>query len=195
MSFGAPVELFTARYGYTALNAALVQADLGVFAGIEIGGSDETPVKDITLFIPINSAFEDISSVLATANQSTLQDVLSYHLIQDNIIFSPSITNTTVATVQGGELAFTVTDEGDVFVNNAKVILPNVLLYEGVAHIIDRYVIVVLSCFQNAPLTIFIASWIPTPTSKDLKLRRPLQSPNALPLRVRHQAPPYLSLR
>ena len=81
--------------------------------------------------------------MLATADQSTLQEVLKYHVIQDNIIFSPSITNTTVATIQGGDLAFSVTDNGSVFVNNAKVILPNVLLYEGVAHIIDRYVVAI----------------------------------------------------
>jgi uncharacterized surface protein with fasciclin (FAS1) repeats len=139
MSFGAPLLLWTARYGYTALNAALVEADLGVFAGNEISGSDETPATDITLFIPTNMAFEEISSVLAASNLSTIQEVLSYHLIQDNIIFSPSLSNTTVATVQGQELTITVTDDGTIFVNNAKVVLPNVILYEGVAHVIDRY--------------------------------------------------------
>lgn len=138
MSFGVPALLFLARYGYIGVDAALVQADLGVFAGVEISGSDETPAKDVTFFVPTNMALEEISSVLAIANQSTLQDVLSYHLIQDNIIFSPSLSNTSVTTAQGKDLTITVTDDGDVFVNNAKVILPNVLLYEGVAHIIDK---------------------------------------------------------
>jgi uncharacterized surface protein with fasciclin (FAS1) repeats len=138
ISFGVPALLFLGRYGYNGLNAALIESDLGVFAGNDISSSDETPVTDVTFFIPTDLALEEISSVLATANQSTLQSVLSYHLIQDNIIFSPSLSNTTVPTVGGQDLTITVADDGSVFVNQAKVILPNVILYEGVAHIIDR---------------------------------------------------------
>jgi uncharacterized surface protein with fasciclin (FAS1) repeats len=66
--------------------------------------------------------------------------VIKYHVVQDNIVFSPSITNTSLTSAQGGELTLSVTEEGAIFVNNAKVILPNVILYEGVAHIVDRYV-------------------------------------------------------
>ena len=115
-------------------------SNLSVFSGIEISSSSESPLTDVTVFIPMDQALEEIGSVLAAANQSTLQEVLKYHVIQNNIIFSPSISNTTAATVQGGDLTFSVTDDGSVFVNNAKVVLPNILLYEGVAHVIDRCV-------------------------------------------------------
>ena len=160
MSFGVPTLLYLARYGYTAVNAALEASNLDVFAGVEINYASQTPVSDITFFIPTDMAFEEISSVLATADQSTLQSVLSYHLISDNIIFSPSLSNTTVATIGGQELTITVTEDGSVFVNNAKVILPNVILYEGVGHIIDRYVLGYNRNLAVLLLTVFAASSI-----------------------------------
>lgn len=78
--------------------------------------------------------------MLAGADISTIQEVLKYHVVQDNILFSPQLTNTSVTSLQGGQLQVTVGNDGSIFVNNAKVVLPNVILYEGVAHIIDRRV-------------------------------------------------------
>lgn len=140
LSFGVPFLLFLARYGYTGLNAAYQASNLSLFSGIEINSASESPITDATIFIPIDEALRSIGSVLSTANQSTLQDVIKHHVIQDSIIFSPSVTNITAVSAQGQDLTFSVTDNGTIFVNNAKVILPNVILYEGVAHIIDRYV-------------------------------------------------------
>lgn len=158
MSFGAPLTLFLSRYGYEDLNAALVASNLTLFSGEEINSASESPIADVTIFVPLNVAFEAIGSVLTGGNQSTLQEVLTYHVIQDNIIFSPSISNTTVATVQGGNVTLSVTNNGSVFVNNAKVVLPNVLLYEGVAHIIDRCDFPMAFCCNS--LTEYAVFWI-----------------------------------
>ena len=49
------------------------------------------------------------------------------------------LSNTTVEAYSGGELTVTVVDD-TIFVNDAKVIIPNILLSNGVAHVIDRYV-------------------------------------------------------
>lgn len=53
-----------------------------------------------------------------------------------NVLFSTEVTNTTVTASNGGTLTLTVIDD-DIFVNGAKVILPNVLMSDGVAHVID----------------------------------------------------------
>ena len=140
LSFGVPLTLFLARYGYTTLNQALIASNLSLFSGIEINSASQSSVTDVTVFIPINEALQAIGSVLAGADQATLQEVLKYHVIPNNVIFSPSISNTTVTSAQGEDLTFSVTNNGSVFVNNAKVILPNIILYEGIAHIVDRYV-------------------------------------------------------
>ena len=84
-----------------------------------------------------STAFEAIGSVLAGADPTTLADVLEYDLIPNNMIFSLSISNISAASQQGGELQFTVLDDSTIFVNDAKVILPNILLSNGVGHVID----------------------------------------------------------
>lgn len=46
---------------------------------------------------------------------------------------------TTLTALNGGNLTVTIVD-GDVFVNSAKVVTPNVLVANGVVHVIDKYV-------------------------------------------------------
>lgn len=140
LSFGAPLQLFTYRAGYTALNAALEAAKLNINFGLT--GADVTTVNvsDYTVFVPTNDAFNAIGSVLTSANTSTLQSVLAHHIIPNNVIFSPSLGNITVKSLQGTELTFTVLPDGSAWVNNAKIVFPNTILFDGVAHVIDRFV-------------------------------------------------------
>lgn len=93
-------------------------------------------VENLTIFAPNNDAFKAIGSAFANASQETLQTVLQYHAIAGSVVFSPQITNTSVQTLQGNNINLTVID-GTVFVNSAKVVLPNVILSNGVLHVID----------------------------------------------------------
>ena len=88
--------------------------------------------------MPTNEAFENIGSVLASADQATLQTVLKHHIIPDNVIFSPSLGNVTVKSMAGADLVFTVLPDGSAFVNGAKITFVNTILYNGVAHVIDK---------------------------------------------------------
>lgn len=94
-------------------------------------------LTDLTVFVPDNAAFENIANIVAAADVATVDAVIGYYILDTNIVFSPSIGNTTVTTVQGGQLTLTVLDDGTIFVNNAKVIFPNIISTTGVAHIID----------------------------------------------------------
>ncbi|KAL0939233.1 beta-ig-h3 fasciclin [Colletotrichum truncatum] len=137
MSFGAPFQLFTFRAGYLAMNAALEAAHLN-FAFGETGADVQgLNISDYTIFVPTDEAFESIGSVLQTADIETLQEVLRYHIIPNNVIFSPSLGNVTVKSLQGTDLTFTVLPDGSAWVNNARITFPNTILYNGIAHVID----------------------------------------------------------
>ncbi|UQC91529.1 uncharacterized protein CLUP02_17065 [Colletotrichum lupini] len=137
LSFGAPFQLFTFRAGYLAMNAALEAAHLN-FAFGETGADEQgLNISDYTIVVPTDEAFKSIGSVLETASLETLQEVLRYHIIPNNVIFSPSLGNVTVPSLQGTNLTFTVLPDGSAWVNNARITFPNTILFNGVAHVID----------------------------------------------------------
>ncbi|KAL6709841.1 hypothetical protein ACN47E_000626 [Coniothyrium glycines] len=94
-------------------------------------------IPDITVFVPVDAAFVAAASAFEGASLDTLRSVLTYHVIQGSVVFASAITNTSVPSVQGNELTLTVGADGTVYVDTARVILPNVVLSNGVAHFID----------------------------------------------------------
>ncbi|KAG9746240.1 FAS1 domain-containing protein, partial [Aureobasidium melanogenum] len=137
LSLGPPLQLFTYRAGYRAMNAALEAADLGFDVGLSGPDQKGLNISDFTIFIPTDAAFDSIGSVLESADLETLQEVLKFHIIPNNVIFSPSLGNVTVPSLQGDNLTFTVLPDGSAWVNNAKITFPNTILFNCVAHIID----------------------------------------------------------
>lgn len=91
-------------------------------------------MQDITVFVPIDEAFESIASVLDSVD---LESFLSYHFLNGSIVFSPSLGDVSSPSLQGTNLTFSVFDYGTIFVNDAKIIFPNVMISSGVAHIVD----------------------------------------------------------
>ncbi|TDZ62065.1 Fasciclin-like arabinogalactan protein [Colletotrichum trifolii] len=112
LSFGAPFQLFTFRAGYLAMNAALEAAHLGFAVGETGADVQGLNISDYTIFVPTDEAFKSIGSVLESADLETLQEVLRYHIIPNNVIFSPSLGNVTVPSLQGSNLTFTVLADG-----------------------------------------------------------------------------------
>ncbi|KAH6657523.1 FAS1 domain-containing protein [Truncatella angustata] len=137
LAFGAPLQLFTFRSGYLAMNAALEAAQLNFALGETGADVQGLNISDYTIFVPTDAAFKSIGSVLESADTETLQEVLRYHIIPNNVIFSPSLGNVTVPSLQGTNLTFTVLPDGSAWVNNAKITFPNTILYNGIAHVID----------------------------------------------------------
>lgn len=91
----------------------------------------------MTVFIPTNAAFESISSTTATLTQAQLQDVLTLHVLNNAVVYSPSIPSgtTSLPTVNGEDV--TIVNNGTILIDQATVIAPNVVLRNGVAHVID----------------------------------------------------------
>ncbi|KAK2935408.1 hypothetical protein FoTM2_003350 [Fusarium oxysporum f. sp. vasinfectum] len=137
LSFGAPLQLFTRRDNLLNFNAALNAADLPYnFGNLDRVSSTLVNISDFTVFIPNDPAFEAIGSVLEGADLKTLQEVLKYHIV-DDVLFSTDLANVSVPSLQGADLTFTVAEDGSAWVNGAKILFTNVLLFNGVAHVID----------------------------------------------------------
>jgi uncharacterized surface protein with fasciclin (FAS1) repeats len=61
-------------------------------------------------------------------------------VVNGTVGYSSGLTSGAIKTLNGGSVAVVVGDDGSVTVNGAKVITPNVLVANGVVHVIDRYV-------------------------------------------------------
>jgi uncharacterized surface protein with fasciclin (FAS1) repeats len=90
---------------------------------------------DITYFIPNNGAFAMQDS---TNSYATIEKLLLGHLIPNFAGYLPTLSDGATYRSQGGS-QFTLSIRGnDYYVNNAKIVLPNVVLENGVAHVIDQ---------------------------------------------------------
>ncbi|KAL5610961.1 hypothetical protein FOBRF1_007078 [Fusarium oxysporum] len=92
--------------------------------------------RNITVFAPSNSAFAKISSIVANFSESELAKVMEYHVIDGTVGYSSLLKNGTLKTAAGEKVNIKV-DNGTVWVNAAKVIVPDVLIANGVVHVID----------------------------------------------------------
>ena len=99
-----------------------------------------------TVFAPTNAAFSalpagTVDSLLLPENQAQLQSVLTYHVLPGAVTSDQIIGRRFSAqTVQGGSVTIdgNVGKVGNVRVNNANVIIPDIIASNGVIHAIDR---------------------------------------------------------
>ncbi|POS76184.1 beta-Ig-H3/fasciclin [Diaporthe helianthi] len=121
-------------------------------------------VSDVTIFAPSNKAFENIGSAAESASVMDLSTILSYHVLHggDMAMFStnllmgssamepmPSMANMPMrrqamestpmkfATLQGGDVNVRM-ENGKVFVNSAQVTTADIIVSNGVIHLIDK---------------------------------------------------------
>jgi uncharacterized surface protein with fasciclin (FAS1) repeats len=121
-------ETLTAA-GLSSLRGALNQTNL-------LDTVNSTP--NITIFAPNNAALQAIGGGLANLTPDQITDVLTYHaVVAATPGYSSGLRNGTVLkALNGKDLTITI-NGGRVFVNNARVITPDVLIANGVVHVID----------------------------------------------------------
>ena len=109
-------------------------------------GLDETLSNPgaFTLFAPTDAAFAllpagALNALLADPN-GALVDVLLYHALQGTVLSTDLSDGMMAATLQGSDITVTINANG-VFINNAQVILADVMADNGVVHIIDAVLI------------------------------------------------------
>ncbi|KAH9822843.1 TGF beta induced protein ig-h3 precursor [Teratosphaeria destructans] len=107
---------------------------------------------DLTIFAPTNAAFEAIGSGLANLSTADLTSILEYHVLNGTVAYSSLLSNTTVTTLAGGTLTVTIED-GAVFVNAARVVNADILLSNGVLHVLDSVLNPNNTAVRNATAT------------------------------------------
>ncbi|PNS14719.1 hypothetical protein CAC42_1741 [Sphaceloma murrayae] len=129
LTLPANITVTATSAGLSSLAGALIQTELL---------DDVSDLDNITVFAPSNAAFQNIASVLSNATRETISSVLTYHVINSSVIFSTDLADgVQVPTLNGGSV--TINQEGsNFFVNGALISLPNVLVENGVVHVIDQ---------------------------------------------------------
>ncbi|KAK0658942.1 hypothetical protein QBC41DRAFT_287356 [Cercophora samala] len=127
----APLSQTLLNTNLTSLSGALATARLtdGV-----------NSLSDLTLFAPSNDAFRAIGSAVGTLSNNDLANILGYHLIPSRVLFSPELLSQdqmVLMTLQGGNLTIR-RDGSQLFVNSARVVLGDVLVGNGVVHVLDN---------------------------------------------------------
>lgn len=92
--------------------------------------------KDLTVFVPANIAMEMVSNSLSSVN---LNDLLEYHILSSDSgpLYSSDFTNdTTLRTMNNKSLSMRFFPNS-FFINQARVLTSDILIYNGVLHIID----------------------------------------------------------
>jgi uncharacterized surface protein with fasciclin (FAS1) repeats len=116
----------------TALAGALTQVNL-------VPAVDN--LKDVTIFAPSNAAFQAIGSATSALSIMQLANILEYHVINGTVGYSSLLTtnlaNESFPTLIGTEVAIEFMDK-KVFVNSAAVTIADIIVANGVMHVIDK---------------------------------------------------------
>jgi len=133
------LEIVVASPDHNTLEAAVVAAGLqSAFAG----------AGQYTLFAPTDAAFAalpagTLDNLLADPT-GLLSEVLLYHAVNGVTLSNQLSNGMVVSTIQGQDLLVTISTEG-VFINNAKVIIADIIAENGVIHVIDAVLVPVLN--------------------------------------------------
>lgn len=114
---------------------------------------DDLETDGITLFAPENGAFDaiDTNTLLTGQNQGMLTEVLTYHVVPEEIEAGDISDGMTVETLEGDSLRFSTGD--GVAVNGASVTNADVDASNGVVHVIDGVLIETVDAVDRADLT------------------------------------------
>ena len=120
----------------TTLGAANLTATLGAIRTANVTDVLDH-LKDVTVFAPSNDAFNNIGNITASITTQQLGNILNYHVIPGKVEYSNMLTNTTLVTAAGNNVTISQVN-GTFYVNSAKIIIQDVLVSNGVVHVIDK---------------------------------------------------------
>jgi uncharacterized surface protein with fasciclin (FAS1) repeats len=96
-------------------------------------------LPDVTFFVPNSAiALADATKLFQTGTPADQQALFEYHIVPNFIGYSPLLQNgMSLKTQQGTNVTITVQD-GDTYVNAAKVIAFDYIVANGVVHVLDE---------------------------------------------------------
>lgn len=130
-SVGSIVDLAVADGRFTTLVAALQAAEL-----VETLDSEE---GRFTVFAPTDDAFAKLPAGTVEGlleDIPALTEILLYHVVDGQYLASDVIILTEAETLNGGSVTIRI-ENGKVFINDAEVIITDIVADNGVIHVID----------------------------------------------------------
>jgi transforming growth factor-beta-induced protein len=108
-----------------------------------------------TLFAPTDTAFgalapETVTLLTSDEGADMLASILTYHVVSGSVTSDMVMNDMSVATVQGADITFTI-DMGSVMVNDATVVMADMLAFNGVTHGIDKILMPPADAASMAP--------------------------------------------
>ncbi|KAI4169824.1 MAG: hypothetical protein LQ343_005373 [Gyalolechia ehrenbergii] len=133
-NFLIPPQTFTQtvpQFNLTAAGGAVENASLADYVNTR---------KDLTIFVPQNMAFQALGGTLESMPSSQLQRILDYHIVNSSTVgYSTNIPNGTVLRTRAGQNLTITFASNSLFVNQARVLQQDLLLSNGVMHVIDNF--------------------------------------------------------
>jgi transforming growth factor-beta-induced protein len=108
---------------------------------------DHSP--NVTCLAPTNDAFSSAGSPDQNLNSTSLSGALMFHTLPFPLYSPYIVSGMVVKSAAGLDVIVTITDGGDIYFNDAKVISPNVFTNNGLIHVLDK----VMSPNGTAPLS------------------------------------------
>ncbi|KAL8942054.1 MAG: hypothetical protein Q9211_001563 [Gyalolechia sp. 1 TL-2023] len=119
------------QFNLTAAGGAIENASLADYVNTH---------KDLTIFVPQNTAFQALGGTLESMPSSQLQRILDYHIINSSTVgYSTNLPNGTVLRTRAGQNLTITFASNSLFVNQARVLQQDLLLSNGVMHVIDNF--------------------------------------------------------
>lgn len=116
-------------------------------AAVEAAGLVETLKGEgpFTVFAPTDDAFAalpegTVESLLLPENKQQLTDILLYHVVSGKVMAADVTGLESATTVLGKDIAIKV-DMGNVYINDAQVIITDIETSNGVIHVIDAVIL------------------------------------------------------
>ncbi|KAF4452236.1 Transforming growth factor-beta-induced protein ig-h3 [Fusarium austroafricanum] len=94
--------------------------------------------QDITVFAPRDQAMEAVGSALSGMTIKELASVMGYHIVPGKVLVSTDFDNATSLRTLSGEEIQILRVSNEKFVNSAKVITTDLLIANGILHIISN---------------------------------------------------------
>lgn len=98
-----------------------------------------------TVFAPVDEAFAElpegtVESLLLPENKEKLQGILTYHVVSGTVLSTDLTDGMEATTVNGATITIHLTD-GKVFINDAEVVIADVVTDNGVIHVINKVIL------------------------------------------------------
>lgn len=99
-------------------------------------------LTDVTYFIPNSAAaLANATALSAKSTPAEQQALFEYHVVPGFVGYSTLLTNGTKLKTQTGENVTITIQDGDTYVNAAKIIAFDYIVANGVFHVLDKWVL------------------------------------------------------